>query len=350
MGYVFFIVMLALTVLFIPFSYEGMTGAAEGLKLFAYYVLPSLFPFFVCSHYLTASDAFTRISNKRRFIPLLAAPLTALCGTPSSALIFGRLYSSGELSKKKASALCAALNQTGPAFIISSLCIGMLGSMKFTAAFLISHYAPAFIAAIVLSLGNGRNDSMPVVHSYDSKENPLVSFSKAVSGAVVNVLRVGGTIVFFKAVYSVLSSALPFDKGPAGAFITGLFEMTSGVSMLVPYPTKLSLGLCAFLLSFGGGCIFIQSKMIFEELSPVYYFITKLATGTASFALFSLICPSIDEANAVFGDLGEALSVIPAGADMRFTAFVCTSVSVLFTLIISLLFSKLTVKRKQAAR
>ncbi len=348
MGYVFFIVILGLTVLFIPFSPEAASGAADGLKLFAAYVLPALFPFFVCSHYLTESGVFIRLTRRGRLLPLLAAPLTALCGTPSSALITERMYASGCYSRKKASMFCAALNQTGPSFIISSLCLGMLKSPRYAAAFLISHYAPAFAAAVLLSFFKDGPHPMPVVRSYEQADRPLAAFSKAISGAVVNVLRVGGTVVFFRSVYSVLSTALSFGQSPAGGFITGLFEMTSGVSVLVSSTTRLSLGLCAFLISFGGACIFIQSKMIFEELSSPYYFITKLAVGAASFAVFTMLCPAPETSQAVFGNLGEALSRLPDGADIRLAAVICTAASVSFTLAVSMLFSILSTKRKQA--
>ncbi len=348
MGYVFFVLMLGLTVLLIPFSRAAALGAADGLSLFYRFVLPSLFPFFVCSHYLTSSEAFRRISLSRWFIPLFAAPITALCGTPSSALIFGRLYSTGTLSIKRASVLCAALNQTGPSFIISALCIGMLGNVRSAYAFIISHYAPAFIAAILLSLGSVKNSRF--VRTPEPSESPLTSFSAAVSGAVVNILRVGGTIVFFKSIYSVLSSAFPFSEGIPGAVLTGLFEMTNGISLLVGYPGKLALSLSAFLMTFGGACIFIQSKMIFNELSALYFFAAKLILGAVSFSVFYLICPSLDDSRAVFGELGEALASVPSGAGARLAVFICTAISVLFTIMTAMLFSKLSVIKKQTTR
>ena len=345
MGYVLFILVLGITVLLIPFSGEAMRGAADGLKLFACYVLPALFPFFVCSHYLTSGGIFRRLSYRRSFLFLFAAPLTALCGTPSSALIFGRMYSACTMPLKRASVLCAVLNQTGPAFIVSSLCLGMLGGMRYAPAFAVSHYLPAFAAAFFISMAKPAK-AAPIVEI--PPENPLKNFSEAISGAVVNVLRVGGTIVFFKTVYAVFCAAVPIGNGFFGDFVTGLFEMTTGVSLLSAAPSRLSLSLTAFLVSFGGFCIFIQSKIVFPELSAAPYFTAKLVMGAVSFALFYLICPDPGEAHTVFRSLDEVLEALPSGAGMRLAAFVCTAVSVAFTLAVSLLFSKLAI-RKQAA-
>ena len=53
MGYVFFVIFTVLALLMIPFSAEAASAAAQGLKVFALDMLPTLFPFMVCAGFIT---------------------------------------------------------------------------------------------------------------------------------------------------------------------------------------------------------------------------------------------------------------------------------------------------------
>ncbi len=312
MGYAFYIVMLALAGLLLFKSGAAAEGAAEGLRLFAEDVLPCLFPFMVCGQYLTGADGHLR---RRQASKLGSAAeglwqwlLCALCGTPSAAIICRRRFEQGS-TRAQASMLCAALNQMNPFFV----CV-LVASRLFSAAWAgwvlaAAHYFPALIftlALIVLERRQAADSEIAVngCKAQDRGKVPLApeghaSLALAISGAVSAVLKVGGTVVFFRVIIAVADSMGVFGglSGVAASLISGLFEMTNGVALLGraaladAFALEQALALCSGLLSFGGVCVFMQSKLFFEELSARHYFAAKLLTGGVSYAVCRLLYP-----------------------------------------------------------
>ena len=129
--------------LLIPFGGTATQGAADGMRLFAECLLPSLFPFLVCSKAIMMSGKAREflLSGKRfRFFPVWL--IAAACGTPSAALIANDAVTCG-MSKREASFLCAAANLANPGFVIYALANSMLGEGRAAALLAVSHYVPS---------------------------------------------------------------------------------------------------------------------------------------------------------------------------------------------------------------
>ena len=341
MGYVFFSVILLFAVLMLPFSDAAFNGASDGLKLFAGSVLPSLFPFIVCADYLMGSDLFKKAAaGKKPFSGLSLAALTAVCGTPSSAMIADRLYRDGILDHDRSSFVCAVTNQVGPLFILSTLSSGFLSNRAYALPFFIAHYAPPLLASSFL-LGRASSGRLPM-KAESKSQGGLPRLALSISNAVTCILRVGGTVVFFKVLFSVSGAAIPVQLIPntVGGLLAGLAEMTNGLKLLSDEPSRISLSLCAFLLSFGGLSLFVQSKLVFPELSAKLYFIAKLVSGLVSFALFFLILPLFPSAVETFCGLSESLPALKSSFDTRLAALFGSTAAVTLTLISAHLYSR----------
>lgn len=314
MRYAFFLFVLAFALIMIPFSSEAAAGAAEGARLFSLTVLPSLFPFIVCANYLAGRSRSLLSHSKVAFLKhLLTDILAAVCGTPSSAILMNEANVRGEYDLNTASMLCAVMNQAGPTFIVSAFSIGMLESPSYAPFLALSHYLPPLFFS--LAFGLIKNRTRTAVHSCDPDgTNVQTSISDAVSKAVTAILRIGGTIVFFRTVFAVADQMMGTLIIPTmiKGFIFGSVEMTNGLSVLASERTRLSVSLCSFLLSFGGYAIYIQSKMLFPKLKAGRYFAVKAASGCISAILTWFLFPVIPDSQAVFGSLSEEIGgVLP---------------------------------------
>ena len=339
MGYAFFILMLAVAALMIPFCAAAYEGAVSGLKLFTETILPTVFPFLVCANCISGSGVLPALMQRSGFLSrFFLWAFTAFCGTPSSPVLFNDLTRDGVMEQRRASFLCGLTNQMGPNFIVLALCGGFFGRRELAWLFAVSHYTPALLLSALFFKTEGTDGVF-------AARKPAELFPAAVSEAVSAVLRIGGTIVFFSVIRSLFDSIGPLRvSGQAKAFLMGMIEMTNGLSVLASDTSRLTAALCAFVLSFEGLCIFTQSKLVFPSLNAGLYLAAKLMHGAASFISAYLLYPVMTKALPVFGSM--SLDSFPQAAfSARKAAMICTCASAVFSLTVILISSRL-VKRK----
>ncbi len=343
MGYAFFFFMLLLALAMIPFSLAAASGAAEGTRLFALTVLPSLFPFIVCTNYIAGDDKIPVCGKKAGSIkPVLTDLLAAVCGSPSAVVMIEKDYRRGVYGLNEASALCAAFNQAGPAFVFSALAGKMLRAPSNGTLFALSHYIPPLLFCTVFAAV--KRNKMPERRPENGNEAaPLANFASSLSNAVVTVLRIGGTIVFFRTVFSVLGSALYADRLPvlAKGLLFGSLEMTNGLSILSEEPSRLGTAASSFLLSFGGAAVFIQSKMLFAELKAGVYFAVKTVAGAVSALMTWFLYPAFETSVEALGSLSESMTGISSSIAARSACLSAAFLSCISALLFSALYAKL---------
>ena len=109
---------------------DKMTGAAfDGLNLWLYTVIPSLFPFMVISSWLSFNTkphfgTVDKITMKLFGIPSGLMPvflISMLSGYPTGARIISSLYSKNSISKDTAEHMLSFCNNPGAVFIICLL-------------------------------------------------------------------------------------------------------------------------------------------------------------------------------------------------------------------------------------
>ena len=129
----------------------------------------------------------------------------------------------------------------------------------------------------------------------------LTGASAAKEGAA---LQIGGCIcIFFVAsallkkigFYSALEAiccAIAMPAGLASALTQGLLELTGGCAAIAALnlPFQLTIALCAFLVSFGGICVFLQTRL-FINGNVLRYFCVKTLHGILAAGIAYLCAP-----------------------------------------------------------
>ena len=269
---VFFILILYLTVFLVILPQNCLSAAKEGIDMCLNTVIPSLFPFFVCSGLLSASG-FSIMCGKilSPFMrPLFRLPgasaLTFLLGTvsgyPVGAASASELYESGQCTKNEAERMIAFCNNSSPLFVIGVVGTGFLGNPSLGYLLYASHIISALIVGIIFRFyGNASSSNrktLPPSTSPRSKKNVILSFGGIIDSSVSSTLKVCGFIIFF----SVFSEAIP--ENFLKPYICSLTEISGGLlSLTQATPShNMLLPLISFFLGFSGLSILLQITSI----------------------------------------------------------------------------------------
>ncbi|MBQ8829980.1 MAG: sporulation protein [Oscillospiraceae bacterium] len=302
----------------------------QSLKLCAYKLIPSLFPFFVLSSLLRGTG-IARILSR-----LMNKPFQLLFGVSGSGalpLILGftggypvgvktvcDMHAHGEISKKDASRLLLFCGNTGPAFIIGAAGAGLFASSRLGLILYAVHIAAALVIGIVCRMALGKTE-----YTAHTALTPTQSFAKtfteAVPDSALSCINITAYVVLFSVFAGLLQSfgftdilcaaALRFGLDPVHtrAVFTGFLELGSGIEALSPFAANLSFSLpaCAFILGWGGISVHAQAlAFITRENLPAWgYVLSKLFHGilSAVLVLIPLRCGGIE---AVFAFSGHA--------------------------------------------
>lgn len=158
------------------FCSEAVSAAvAQTVDLCVGILLPSLFPFFVLSSFLTSTGILQRtaphldrLTHRLFGLPgscSAAILLGAIGGYPVGARTVSELYSKGVCTKKDALQTLRFCNNAGPAFLVGSLGAGILGNKQLG----ILLYALHLICALLIGLLF--RDSKGCVKSYSITDN-----------------------------------------------------------------------------------------------------------------------------------------------------------------------------------
>ena len=314
--YASFIAAAGLFALLIVFSAEARTGAAAGLSLWAGLLVPSLLPYFAAAGLLMRLGFISALG--RRIAPLgqrLLGVSGAGCGIflvglsggyPLGASAIAEAFRAGTVTREEAESLLRFCDNTGPAFAVGALGVGVFHSAATGLALWGVHALCALLLGIVYRR-SGAQGAAP------ARVTPPLSFSEAltasVSAAVSALLGIGGNVVFFSALLAI-GETLGFPGALAAlcadrlglsadilvALFTGTLELSSGISAMASLPrctSTLSLG--SFLLGWGGLCVHFQTAAVTAgtELRLGGRFRAKLLHGLLSAAVTWLLSPFI---------------------------------------------------------
>lgn len=291
-----------ISLLIIVFPQISLESARNSLILCGSVVIPSMFPFLVCSNLLISLGAAQKLTRAMSYIMM---PLFKVRGSGALALIFGvlsgypcgaatvcSLYSSGSLSKNEAHRLLAFTNNSGPLFIISAVGIGIYKSA--TAGIVL--YAAHLLAALtvgILSVFFADNNSAPLPET-SSHSSPKT----VISDSVLSMLNLCGYVVFFSVVLSLLGKIGILATAKNILRFMGVSpECANLLSMgIIEITTAISSAGCTFLpataaiISLGGISVLFQTMSLTKShsLSIMPYIIGKIFSGGFS-ALYSAI-------------------------------------------------------------
>lgn len=271
---------LGLFALLSVYSASAKAGVLAGLRLWGTLLLPSLLPFF------TAAGLLTRLGLPEllgeRLAPVLGRALgcsDAGCslfllglsgGYPLGAVSAGELVREGRLSRAEGERLLMFCDNSGPAFAVGALGVGVFRSPLWGWALWVVHALSALLLGLLL-----RPKAPPEGHNRPPLPDPSPgeALTGAVAGAVGALLSIGGYVLFFSALLAVagefgfperaaaaLAALWGGDPALFRAALTGALELSSGVGALAEVPaTPEALALAAGLLGWGGLCVHFQS-------------------------------------------------------------------------------------------
>ena len=315
---IFFLFMITLLI----FSNNNLIAAQNGLALWAKNVLPTLFPFFVATELLCQTN-FTYILGKllnRLIKPIFNLPgesviaiiLGTISGYPIGAKVVCNLKNQKIITKIEAERLIAFTNNSGPLFILGTVGITLFHNKHLGIILLISHIFSSLTVGYLFRFWkrNKLDVNFREIH-FNSKLSPIkISeigeiLCNAIKKSISSILSVGGFIVLFSVILSILENSgildiinmflyqLGISKEISSAIFTGIIEVTNGVnlssSIYTSLPT-LSILLTSFLLGFGGISVLLQVYSIIskENISVKPYILGKLLQGFLSI-LFTFI-------------------------------------------------------------
>lgn len=328
----------------VRFPRESIQAATDGLTLSLNVIIPSLFPFFVLST-LMVRLGFTRYFG-RVFEPVMQ-PLFRVGGASASAFVLGfvggypigaktaiSLYEEGQIGKVEAERLLAFSNNSGPAFILGVVGVGIFASSHVGVILYATHAIASILVGLLFRFWGARDMQYTGkrVRRVESGTRFSDAFISSVTGAFQSTLHICGFVIFFTVFIRLLflAGAIPAAASVLGALLTGigldyywvsmlfigLIELSSGVWSLREVAGQMSsaIAMAAFMLGWAGLSVHCQVLSFIggSGLSVRSYILGKFLHGLFSALLIFLLTALIPFDIPVAATLAEGVSGIAA--------------------------------------
>lgn len=322
--YLISIISVIFVIFLVLYSENNLKAAKEGLFLWWNSVVPSLFPFFIATEILCSTNIIYIIGRllnkpiKRLFnVPgegAIAFIMGIISGYPTGAKIVCNLNENNICTKEESERLLAFTNNSGPLFILGTVGISLFGSKRIGYILLISHIISCILVGIVFS-----NWKKNIFHSNIFSNNKEMNkqlglndfgdiLTNSIKKSINTILNIGGFIIFFSVILSILNSSGFFRiitnicgicnfPGEIGiSLISGIIELTNGVKNIsLIGSSNFILSIVSFMLGFGGFSVLLQVYSIISKnnLSIKSYFYGKLLQGIFSFIITNILLLSL---------------------------------------------------------
>ena len=347
---------------------QAMEAMRDGLRLCGNVILPSLFPFFVLSS-LVVELGMSRYLGK--LLEPVMAPLFRVNGNCAAALALGfvggypvgartaiQIYERGQCSRTEAERMLAFCNNSGPAFILGAVGAGVFGSGLAGLLLYLVHLAASLIVGVLFRFY--KSHEKPQTRKSQGPQFQAASFPSAftssITGALQTTINICAFILFFTVFLRILAHAgilnflsrflsillapLGMDQTWTERLLTGLMEVSSGVSSLNDGALSGRLSMAAFMLGWAGVSVHCQVLAFLGDsgLSIRTYITGKLLHGALSALLANLLFQIIplsspaafylaEQAEAIAGlDFHRALTISATAAWVMWLLFLALTV------------------------
>ena len=259
-------------------SARALAGAAEGVELCVRTVIPSLFPFFVCTMFLTENTGCGTFPLPGRILAGLRIPKAASCvwipaflgGYPVGAKCIGDLYGSRQISRSDAQRLLAFCSNAGPSFLFGMIS-RLFPDQKTVWMLWLIHVSGAVLTALVFCGGPTEPFSAKAV-SVETGKRDIMGSSVKTMGIVC------GWVILFRMIIRFLQDwILWLCPRWLQVLLMGLLELSNGCCELLTVDSVgLRFVLCSTMLAFGGLCVFLQTASVIRDLSVRSYLVGKI--------------------------------------------------------------------------
>ena len=314
---------------------ESIEAAKDAVYLCMNVIIPSLFPFFICSGlFITLgmanalSRALSPIMRPAFNVPgsgALAFLLGIISGYPVGARCAVDLYESGQCSRHEAERLLAFCNNSGPLFILGAVGVGMLKSPELGRMLYLSHMISALLVGALFKFYKIRAvpDPKELSSSRDrlTPKNIGICIGETMANSVDTIFKVCGFVIIF----SVFANALPTFAG--AGFVYGILEITGGVNNFIvnsPAGPMLKMALISFFIAFSGISVMFQVSSIVSPsgLSMKPYAIGKIFQGIFSFLITYLMFLFVPVDVDVFSIAGDYSFLYQSPKQVLITALI----------------------------
>ncbi|MDY3030749.1 MAG: hypothetical protein SOS24_03175 [Clostridia bacterium] len=280
---------------------KSMLYAADALTVCFTVIVPTLFPFFICSGLLIYSGFCESLAKLFRFcmMPLFrinpagasAFVLGIVSGYPLGASSAGELYRNSYITKTEAERLLAFCNNSGPLFIIGSVGLAVYSDIRYGIMLYVFHVLAAITVGIIFRFYK-RNSYIAPKTQMTSPERSLGEiFGIALDNAIHNMLLVCGAVLFFSVISRIALDYMPFNT-LVMSVAQGMTELVTGTVAVGSLDIDLAvrLVLTSFTVGFAGLSVHFQVMAVISRygLSLVPYIIGKLLHGIIA-ALYTMI-------------------------------------------------------------
>ena len=345
---------------------QAMAAMRDGLSLCGNVIIPSLFPFFVLSS-LVVELGMSRYLG--RLLEPVMVPLFRVNGACASALALGiiggypvgartaiHLYQNGQCSRTEAERLLAFCNNCGPAFILGVVGAGVFGSGRAGLVLYLGHLTASLLVGLFFRFyrsGEGPRQA-GTGHVQFQTASVTAAFTGSVLNALQSTLNICAFILFFTVVIRMLSlsgvmaalarllsallAPLGLSQTWAERLLTGLLEVSSGVSSLTDGSLTGRMSMAAFMLGWAGVSVHCQVMAFLGDsgLSLRTYLVGKTLHGLFSALLMGALArllPMDTPASAYLAEQTEAIACMDFHQALTISAAAAWAVWLLFLLL-----------------
>lgn len=278
------------------FPETSSRGVCESIKLCMNVLIPSIYPFTVCTNMLLCCNPGQSIPRvlKKSFTylfhisPRLIFPciLGIFAGYPQGTLGILSIYEEGGCTKQEAEHALCFCNNTGIAFILGALAV-MVGNSGFALRLFTVQLVCAFGFALIF-----RPKEIAISQEYkeNSKEPDMTMlFSSAVRGIYTMAIVCSNVMIFGVISELIKELCLP---NTVTSIILSVTELSNAASFICKLKSPLYKAILAFAVVFSGICVHLQIFCCVKgRLSIKKFFFSKLFQGIFAF-LIILFCES----------------------------------------------------------
>ncbi|MEG1581591.1 MAG: hypothetical protein RR334_00325 [Clostridia bacterium] len=301
--------------IFTLFPERYIPSSLNGILLYAKFILPSLFPFFVLTKILTSMNIIAKLSNKlsgitqRLFntggISSYIFIMGLISGYPVSSSIIADCYKNGLLTKEECERTFAFTSTSGPIFIIGTVGFSMLQNKTIGFFLLLVHIISSILTGLCFRNYHLKQTKPKQVIRQQS--NPDFVLSECMYGSIKSILIIGGYIALFFILCDILRDfgVLNIISKPLEWFFTmfniqieyingltsGIVELTRGIQSISSHVlTKTSFVIISGLISWSGISIILQSHSFLSKIKIKARFLLLVKTVQS---LISIIIATI---------------------------------------------------------
>lgn len=333
--FILYTVITAIICLIVSNAQQSIVFARDAVDICFEMIIPTLFPFFICSGLLIYSGFCEVLSKLFRFCmkPLFgispagssAFILGIVSGYPLGAVTAGELYQNNYLSKTEAERLLAFCNNSGPLFILASVGIAVYSDIKIGVMLYICHILAAITVGVLFRFYKINNFTAPPTIMTSPQRSIGEIFNIALQNAISSMLTVCGAVLFFSVASRLVLDLVSLSPA-ADAILSGLMEFVTGTVKLSLLTEALSkkLIMTSFIVGFAGLSVHAQVMAVTAKysLSLKPYIIGKLMHGLLC-ALYTFIYLSFNPITAtVFAPSMSKAFAASSAYEMFFAAAV----------------------------